>query len=219
MQQNTSSISGHGDENYQPPNQQISSYSAAVNQQQFPTKKQAVIFDSHDELTVYDYTKAVGNVIGPKNIRYVSKISKNRICMYLSNSELVDKVISEKKVFQIKDQTLQARRLVSPSIRLVLSNVSPTIPHSTIENELKKLNIKLLSPIIFLRMNLPDPEYSHIFSFRRHTYIDPQCIDSLPDSIIITDENTEYRIFLSVDDETCFKCKKQVTLLPNAPNK
>ncbi|CAH0550850.1 unnamed protein product [Brassicogethes aeneus] len=62
-------------------------------------------------------------------------------------------------------------------------------------------------------MGIPDPEYSHIMSFRRQVYIAPK--DNISESLIINHEDTSYRVFLSQDSLSCYKCKKQGHLAIN----
>ncbi|CAG9815977.1 unnamed protein product [Phaedon cochleariae] len=71
-----------------------------------------------------------------------------------------------------------------------------------------KIGLKLLSPTTFLRVNIANPGYAHIMSFRRQVFIAPLENTTIPNSILINYENTPYRIFLSLDNLTCFKCKK-----------
>ncbi|CAH1963267.1 unnamed protein product, partial [Acanthoscelides obtectus] len=60
--------------------------------------------------------------------------------------------------------------------------------------------------------------YSHILSFRRQVYIEPnQQSLNIPDSIEITHENLAYRIFLSLDSQKCFKCSKQGHIASQCP--
>lgn len=70
------------------------------------------------------------------------------------------------------------------------------------------MELKLVSPINFLRAGLQDTEYSHILSLRRQIYASPTYIP-IPDSLQIDFEDTKYRIFLYGDKITCFKCKEQ----------
>nr|CAI5850941.1 unnamed protein product [Callosobruchus analis] len=91
-----------------------------------------------------------------------------------------------------------------------MSNVSPTVPHTVLTEKLSQLGLKLVSPITFLRIGAPLPEYSHILSFRRQVYIEPnQSSINLPESLEIIHDAVTYRIFLSLDSHKCFKCNRQ----------
>lgn len=183
-------------------------YSNALSQQKFASKTQAIIFPTVTESSLEDYLLALGPLVGPKNIKYCSRISNNRMCIYLSDKETVDKFLNEHGSIIVNNERLQARRLVTPAERLVISNVSPTIPHNLIEFSLRNLGIQLQSPISFLRIGISNPEYNHILSFRRQVYIQPLEGKTLPDSLLITHDDTSYRIFLSQDSQSCYKCKQ-----------
>ncbi|KAJ8673972.1 hypothetical protein QAD02_005234 [Eretmocerus hayati] len=54
------------------------SYSAAAKQDVFPKREQGVVMDCAGELTLTDYTVAVGDIVQPKNISHSPRISRNR---------------------------------------------------------------------------------------------------------------------------------------------
>ncbi|XP_050513023.1 nucleoplasmin-like protein ANO39 [Diabrotica virgifera virgifera] len=59
----------------------------------------------------------------------------------------------------------------------------------------------------FLRVGMQDPEYSHVLSFRRQIFISPLENASIPDSFLISFDNTSYRIYISIDGLNCSRCK------------
>ena len=54
-----------------------------------------------------------------------------------------------------------------------------------------------------------DPGYSHILSFRRQVYVDPEDIIKLPETIQVNFDNTLYWIYISTDRPACFLCKEE----------
>ncbi|KAG5890487.1 hypothetical protein JTB14_013842 [Gonioctena quinquepunctata] len=129
--------------------------------------------------------------------------------MYLSNKETVDNFTENKNDSIIMNgKTVEARRYITPSERLVLSNVCPMIPNKIPTKELEKHVLKLLHPMAFLRTSPSVPEYSHIYSFRRQVFInlEPR---SIPDCLVVNFDDTSYRIFLPKDNLICFSYKKQ----------
>lgn len=193
------------------PATQKTSYSNVVSQQQplkHPSKNQAIVLTSIDGIKLHDYIIAIGAIVGPKNVIFASRIANNRICIYLSSSTLIDSLLKNHKTVNVQNNEIELRRLITPAQRLVISNICPTIPNSEIEKLLLSLNIKLLSRITFLRVGMPESEYSHILSFRRQVYISPSENTSLPESVVLTFEDTPYRLFFSLDGLNCLQCRK-----------
>lgn len=185
------------------------SYSNAVtnNQPSYPTKQQAIVFNSLSNVKMEEYLFAIGSKIQPQNILFSSRVSNNRIVVYFSRKEIVDQFFNQDDgIIKINDEYIHTRKLITPTERLLMSNVCPTIPHEKLEKELQNLNVKLSSSISCLRIGSSNPEYRHILSFRRQVFIYPPD-KPLPDSILITHDNTTYRIFLSIDN-LCFHCKQ-----------
>ncbi|XP_074029014.1 uncharacterized protein isoform X1 [Leptinotarsa decemlineata] len=200
--------------------QPTKTYSSVLNQTTsiFPSKKQAIIFTALENVKLEDYLVALGAVVQPNNIIFSSRISNNRICIYLASEQILENFMNiNHGTIKIDHQIIQARRLITPNERLILSNVSPSIPHDILETELKNLGIKLVSPITFLRIGTTNPDFKHILSFRRQTYISPPDQARVPESILVTHELTSYRIFLSLDQQTCFTCKQIGHQAQNCP--
>lgn len=174
----------------------------------FPEREQAIVFDTLDNTVKDDYIVGVGKLIGPKNIIFASRVSNNRVCIYLSSKKMVETFIAVHEGITINDEFVRARRLVSPAKRVILSNVSPCIPHEAIEYELKRLKLKTVSHITFIGAGLVNPEYKHILSFRRQVYIILDEKEQLPESILILHKQNYFRIFISTDELRCFSCKK-----------
>nr|CAI5863235.1 unnamed protein product [Callosobruchus analis] len=181
-------------------------YSTIASTYKHPSKEQAIIFNSIDGARIQDYLLQLGPIIQPKNILFCSRISNNRICIYLSSKDLVNDFIKNRGEITVLGEKVKARKLVTPSDRLVLSNVCPTIPHIIVKNQLQQLGLTLLSPITFLRIGATVAEYSHILSFRRQVYIAPLDTDTLPESIEINHDGLSYRIFMTLDSQKCYKC-------------
>lgn len=185
------------------------SYAQVTQRFSFPTKEQAIIIDSVEGVTIQEYTDAVVNLVGPNNIRFVSKISQGRVCFYLGSKEIADKLTESNNKVNIGSHSLTIRPLISRAKRIILSNVCPIIPHEVIETELAKVNIKPVSPITFIKAGVHGPGYSHILSFRRQLFINPEDIDKVPASLSLYYDNTVYWIYLSTEKLTCFLCKEE----------
>jgi hypothetical protein len=173
----------------------------------FPGKEQAVVCNATDGLTLQDYVRAIGSIVSPKNVLFASRISNERVCIYLSCKSLVDDVVSNHSSITINDKVVGVRRLINPARRIILSNVCPSIPHHVFENQIRALGFTVLSQMSFVRARILDDEYSHVLSFRRQIYVQPDDAIGLPDSVVLKFDNTNYRIFMTFDD-ICFKCKR-----------
>lgn len=113
---------------------------------EFSKKDHAIMVHAEEGLKLFDYVQAIGGFVGPKNITFISRISNNRICIYLCNSSLVDQVITTHPTIKIEETEHVIRRFNSPRKRIFISNVSPSIPNDFIEKALISLGLKLLIP-------------------------------------------------------------------------
>ena len=186
-----------------------SSYAQVAQQTQFPTREQAIVLDSVEGISIQEYTVAIGKITDPKNIRFVSRISHGRVCLYLNSKENADKLTESNKKVVIGQHALEIRPLISKAKRIILSNVCPIIPHHIVQEELIKHNIRLSSQITFIRAGINDPSYAHVLSFRRQVYIHPEDVTNLPDVLQINFDSVNYWIYLSTEKLSCFLCKEE----------
>lgn len=204
------------------PTNQVRSYSQAAKLTPvtdiFPEREQAIVLSVVEDLKLVDYVSTVGKLIGPKNIIFASKISNNRICIYLAHTNLVDFVVSNHSITTINNKEVHIRRLITPAKRIIFSNVSPNIPHYLLETAIHNMGLKKVSPVTFLRASLPTEEFGHVLSFRRQIYVHPDDTNTLPSSIVINYKDMSYRIFLSYDELVCFVCKQAGHIANNCPN-
>lgn len=174
----------------------------------FPKKELAILLNIVEELKLHDYVVAVGNIIGPKNITFASRISNNRVCIYLNSVNLVNMIVENHSNVVINGYDISIRKLITPARRLLISNVCPSIPNNVIENTIRSIGLRPVSPMSFLRAGLTGDEYNHILSFRRQIYVQPDDAVEFASSMIIKYEEVNYRIYLTYDSLTCFICKK-----------
>lgn len=174
----------------------------------FPKKDQAIIFNTIEGIPQIEYINVLSTLTNPVNILFASRISNNRFCVYFANKNIVNDLIDQNPTITVNNHTIFIRKLVNQSKRIILSNVSPIIPHTYITNALNNIGINTLAPISFVKAGFSTDSLSHIISFRRQTYIKHEDISKLPGSILINFEDDEYRIFLTDDTLTCYLCKR-----------
>uniref|UniRef100_A0ABD2WG55 Uncharacterized protein n=1 Tax=Trichogramma kaykai TaxID=54128 RepID=A0ABD2WG55_9HYME len=187
-------------------NQPKPTYSQMTQQFKYPTREEAIILDSINGISIHSYTIAVGSIVQPKNVRFVSRISMNRVCIYLSDKAFV-RELSDKTI-EVEGHKLTIRPLISHAKRILLSNVCPEITQETIVEELKKLNITPVSPITFVRSGLKNPDYDHVCCFRRQMYVKPGDLAKIPPRLEIQLHNLTYTVYLSSEKLICFRCKE-----------
>lgn len=169
------------------------------------SKKHAIIIPANQSLTLTDYLNEISKVIPPSDILYASKISNNRICIYLSSEKLVDNACNSRFI-NTAVGPLPIRRLINPAFRLVLSNVMPNMTNKKLIEAVSQF-VKVVSPMQLISAGLKDPKFQHIKSFRRETFILKDVNShALPPSLLIPHDGEEVRIFLSVEDPRCFHC-------------
>lgn len=61
----------------------------------FPKKEQAIIFNTIQDVPQIEYVKAFSQLTSPNNIKFASRISNNRFCIYFSSKNIVDQVITK----------------------------------------------------------------------------------------------------------------------------
>jgi len=150
---------------------------------QFPKKDQAIVFNTIEDVPQIEYIKAFSQLTTPNNIKFASRISNNRFCIYFASKNIVEQIITKQPYIVINNTEIAYRCLINPAKRIIISNVQPIIPHDIITNAITNLSIKILSPITFMKSSFANDEYGHIESFRRQLYIHPDGSDKMPSSI------------------------------------
>lgn len=182
----------------------------------FPSKDQAIIIQSVEGVTIAQYLNAVASIVGPKNVLFASRMSLGRVAFYFKTIRQVDEIILNHGGIVIGDQFLSARRMITRAERLVLSNVCPSIPHEVLVSQLSKI-VKVVSPINFISLGVKENGLDHVLSFRRQLYIVREENRQLADSLLVPFDGETYRVFLSLDDVKCFKCRKPGHVARNCP--
>lgn len=176
----------------------------------YPDEDQAIIFKHIESTKILDYLKALLPLIQePKFIIAASRISRNRVVVFLDSADRVNTLMAKSSSFLLGNTTIPFHRLRSPAKKLVLSNVSPAIPNNILQNYLTNtLGLDLTSQLSILRVSPTDDLFAHVISYRRQVYYRSKSDQVIPPSFIIEYNNRSYRIFITHDEFTCFKCHK-----------
>lgn len=136
-----------------------------------PSKEDAIIFPVIDNTTNEQYALALTESLKPDSIYFVSRMSNCRICIYLDSKITVNFFMQDKRYIILNDTRINARRLVNPTKKLILSNAPPIIPHEFLEKELKQItDLQLCSPVIYVNAGFVADSTKHVLSFRRSVY-------------------------------------------------
>lgn len=186
-----------------------SSYAAVAQKELCPKRDQGLIMDCVEGLNQTDYTCAVGEIVQPINVVSSSRISNNRMLLYLSSKDLVTNITDHHEFLIIGEHKVNIRPLVSKNKRVIFSNAPSNIPNYVFEDILDQLSVKRVSPISVLKASIGKDGYSHVASFRRQVYIKPSDLEKIPQVFRICYEDIKYFIYASTDSLKCFLCKEE----------
>lgn len=190
------------------------SYSNAT--KTYPSKDQAIVFSALDNTKLKDYLIELGKIVTPKSITAASRISRNRICIYLESKSLVDSFMADHGGIEINGEIVPAKKLINPTRKIILSNIHPSVPDSIIQELLENNNLRLASSIKTLHIRLNDCNlFDHVSTFRRFVYVYDEKNFKLPESIRASFEGDFFRFFLSDDSLRCYLCKQNGHIASN----
>jgi hypothetical protein len=96
-----------------------------------PHKKCGVIFEAIEGITIEQYLRAIADNVGGINIKYASRLSGRRICVYFDTEDHVRELCAPGGI-NINDTFIPCRPYIMASKRVVLSNVLPDIPNEAL---------------------------------------------------------------------------------------
>lgn len=181
------------------------------------SKDLAIIFDSFEDLSIFDYINGLEKEIPISEIIFASRITQNRVCFYLSSVEWVDKIVDDVGGIYVGSRFISVRRLLRRTEKIILSNVSPVLPNIVIIQAMESFT-KIVSPMTYLGIS-KDPKLAHIKSFRRQIFIEKQRA-TIPNSFLVSFDGEEHRIFINCSEtqNKCFKCNSDQHFSKNCPS-
>lgn len=180
-----------------------------------PTKDQGIILNSLDGIKIESYIECIAALVEPENIIFASRLSHDRISMYLKTKEIAQQLTDTYNTVIIDDKEIELRPLITKAKKYFLSNVPPIIPNSHLHEEIEKQNIKITSPIQYTKVGCTNPKLMHVLSNRRTFY--GLCETQLNDSLLIQFDNNDYRIFITNEPKKCTNCQKYGHNLDKCP--
>lgn len=182
------------------------SYATVMQKGQFPSKEQGLIFDRLKEVNIEKYIEAVGEIVQPKNVTFASIMSNNRVGIFLASKQLADEFLEKNKTLFVNNTSVLVRPLAARQTKVIIANVSPTIPHDTIEEYFESLEIRRVSAISFVKASTKKDEYKHVNCFRRQVYIHSDDASKVPNAVRIKLDDTMHTIFFESGTPKCFRC-------------
>ena len=132
------------------------------------TRNNGVAFKASDKISIQIYIDAFVNNIPPEEVVSASRISNDRVAIYLrSRGAVID---ATNHGLRLGDSFLELTPLIKPTTRLTLSNVYPEIPNSVLVHHISSF-CKVVSQIRPIPLGFKSRELSHIMSFRRQVQV------------------------------------------------
>lgn len=175
----------------------------------FPDEEHGVLFDAIEGIPLREYAFALAKLTDSTNLKYISKISKWRIAIWITSKKLTDELVESGQKIKINDHELEIKPFVQKNKRLVLSNVYPMITNDAITQALSTVGIQPITGITNIRAGINEIGFSHMLSFRRQTYIKPGDESKIPEALQVAHNGSTHWIYLTTDTTTCFICKEK----------
>ena len=68
-----------------------------------PNREQAIVFNFIDGISQIEYIIAIGKIVKPTNITFVSQIFNHRFCIFLSSKQVLDNLMQQTQSIKINE--------------------------------------------------------------------------------------------------------------------
>lgn len=175
----------------------------------YPRKEHGIIISSGKDIKLHEYIECVAELVGADNVIFASRLSMDRIGMYLKSIDIVETLTDKFNTIVINNLELPIRPLITKAKKFFLSRVSPIIPNSYLHEEIEKLNfVKITSPIQMVKVGCEKRSLSHVLSYRRIFFGLLEKNANIPDYLLIEYEGETHKIFISDKIKKCTVCQK-----------
>lgn len=167
------------------------------------SRNNGISFVAKPDVSIHDYIKALTQTTPAECIISASRISNQRIAVYLNKKDAVFSAINNGLTYQ--NTFIQINPLTLPTTKLTLSNVYPEVPNHVLVKQISSF-CKVVSLIKPIPLGFKDRDLSHIMSFRRQVQVIIPPNVTPPDHLNFAHDGSTYRVFLSTDAVKCFEC-------------
>lgn len=198
----TSGAANHGGNNHdstRPADTNTSTYK--------PSRKNAVIIENTQEISQDQCLRAVANIIGGRNIHYCTRLSGGRICLYLTNQEYVNQLVTEGGIV-VNQVYLTIRKYITEATKFVISNCPPEMTDESLKKILEPYGRVVSSPTR-LKVSTTHEDLKHIRTWRRIVYVMiPSEAPEAPKRLVVTSpEGVKTTLYIDKDEIMCDYCK------------
>lgn len=103
-----------------------------------------------------DYAITIGRLMGRQLICFISRISNDRICVYVDSKQTSHKVLSNHSSITVANISTVIRSYISPSKWIILSNIAVCIPNDHADKFFIENNTEMNSKLTYLRAAIED---------------------------------------------------------------
>ncbi|KAJ1526351.1 hypothetical protein ONE63_009500 [Megalurothrips usitatus] len=172
-----------------------------------PSRKNAIVLENTQKINQDICLRAVADKIGGRNIHYVNRLSGGRLCLYLTNITLVDKMCEEGGIV-IGSEFIPTRRYVSEAKKIVISNCPPELSDDQVKQLLEPYG-RVVSNPTRLRVSTTHEDLKHIKTWRRTVYMmlpENDQTPLLPSRMTVTIDDVRSTIYIERDEVLCNFC-------------
>lgn len=186
-----------------------------------PKSNQAVILELLDnkEINNEKYIDALLEIVKAEEITHISRISRNRMCVYLTTADKATSLVDVNKYVIVEGEEVKISPLVARSVKVTISNADASISNTAIKRYLNLVcKIRTSSSVSELKINSISERIRNVFSFRRVVYIHPEDVDKLPSSQKFKGDGTTWNVFFNTGNPKCFICSAEDHLAKQCPS-
>lgn len=180
------------------------------------SRRHAIKIPVNLDISVEECSLAIGAIVGYDSVVSASRMNGS-VVIFLDSTDKVSKVVATGVV--INENLINVLPLVTPSKRVILSNVPPFISDEIISRELARYG-QVVSSIKMIPFGCKSPLLKHVVSFRRQFHmILKDYTSDLNVAFKFKVDRFYYTVFASTETMKCFQCGREGHLIRACPEK